>query len=69
MTAKTALIDYALTHGWNDDDLTALEQTLATATEDALEESLALFGERHCPPVEYCELVALLLEWYRTSNP
>lgn len=63
----TALIDYALAHGWDDDDLAALEQALAKPTEEALEEALVLFGERHCPPVEYCELVAELLEWYWAS--
>lgn len=63
-----ALIDYALTHGWDDDDLAALEQALAQRTEASLEDGLVVLGERHCPPVEYCELVGLLLEWYRASE-
>lgn len=41
MTAKTALIDYALAHGWDDDDLAALEPALAKPADDALEEALA----------------------------
>ena len=65
MTAKQPLIDYVLAHGWDDDDLKALEQALAKPTDEALEEALALFGERRCPPLEYCELVAMLLKWYR----
>ena len=40
-----ALIDYALAHGWDDEALAALEQALMKPTEEALEESLALFGE------------------------
>ena len=67
MTAKTALIDYALAHGWDDVDLVALERALAEPTDKALEEALALFGERHCPDLEYCELVELLLGWYLAS--
>ena len=59
MTAKTVLIEYALAHGWDDDDLAALENSLARPTDNALEESLGLFGERLCPPLEYCELVSL----------
>ena len=65
MTTKTTLIDYALAYGWYDDDLAALEQALAKPTEDVLEEAPALFGECHCPAVEYCELAVLLLEWCR----
>ena len=61
MTTKTALIDYALAHDWADDDLAALGQALAKPTEAALEEAIALPGERNCPAVEYCELVELLL--------
>ena len=68
MTTKPTLIDFALTRGWDDDDLAALEQALAKPTESALEEALALFGERHCPELEYCELVALLLEWCRANE-
>ncbi len=67
MTTKTVLIDYALAHGWDDDDLVALERALASRSEDALEEALALFVERHCPALEYCELVELLLGWFRAS--
>ena len=41
MTARTALIDHALAHGRDNDDLTTLEHALAKRTEDALKESLA----------------------------
>jgi hypothetical protein len=68
MTTNIALIDYTLAHGWNDDDVAALEQVLTKPTDEALEEALALFGERQCPPLEYCELVVLLLEWRRASQ-
>ena len=67
MTTKTVLIDHALAHGWDDDDVAALEQALASPSEKSLEEVLALLGERHCPALEYCELVELLLGWYRVS--
>ena len=67
MTTKTALIDYALAHGCDGDDLAGLEQALALLTEEALGEALALLGGRHCPPVEYCELAARLQDWYRAS--
>lgn len=65
MTAKTALIDYALTHGWDDRDLAALEQALTQPKEEALEEVIALFGERYCAAEVYCDLVELLFSWYR----
>ena len=61
----TALIDYTLTHGWQDAQLEDLEQVLVSRSEKALEDALLVLGERHCPPVEYCEMVALLLRWYR----
>ena len=67
MAARTALIDYVLAHGWDDDDLDELEQALASPTEKSLEEALALLGERHCPALEYCELVELLLGWFRAN--
>jgi hypothetical protein len=38
------LIDYVLAHGWDDDDLAAIELALAMPTEEALEEALALTG-------------------------
>jgi hypothetical protein len=46
------LIDYVLAHGWDDDDLAAIELALAMPTEEALEEALALFGDQQCSPVE-----------------
>ena len=67
MEARTALIDYVLAHGWDDDDLDELEQALASPTEKSLEEALALHRERHCPAPDYCELVELLLGWFRAS--
>ena len=65
MTEQHALLDYALAYGWDDDALEDLEQALNTG----LEEALAVLGERNCSAVEYCELVALLLEWYRADSP
>ena len=47
MTEQNALLDHALE---------GLEQALDTG----LEEALAVVGERECPAVEYCEMVALL---------
>ena len=32
MTTNTALVDHALAHGWDDDDLDELEQALASHT-------------------------------------
>ena len=49
MTTKSAPIDYALAHGWDDDDLAGLERALTGPTEETLEEALALFGERLVP--------------------
>ncbi len=37
MTTQTVLIDHALAHGWDDDDLDELEQALASPTEKSLE--------------------------------
>lgn len=64
MTEQNALLDYALAHGWDDGSLQDLEQAFDTG----LEETLAAVGERHCPAVEYCEMVALLLEWHRAIS-
>ena len=63
MKQRNAIIEYALAHGWDDNAMEDLEQALDTG----LEETLVVFGERHCPPVEYCGLVALLLEWHRAN--
>lgn len=60
MTPKTALIDFALAHGWDDEDVGALEKALSERTEDGIEEAWRFFGERRCPPLEYCQLAAML---------
>ena len=64
MQERQAIFDHVLSHGWDDDDLEDLERALDTG----LEEALAIPGEQHCPAVEYCEMVALLLEWRRTRQ-
>ena len=64
MTEPDALVDYALAHGWDDGALDDLDEAL----DKGLEEVLAVLGERHCPAVEYCELVALLLESHRAKS-
>jgi hypothetical protein len=56
----SALLDYVLAHGWDDEDVAALEQALTAGTNEGLEEALAILGERQCSPTEYCEIVALL---------
>ena len=65
MKQRQELVDYALAHGWDDDALKDLHKALNTG----LEEALTVLGERHCPAIEYCEMVALLLEWYRADLP
>ena len=35
MTARAALIDYVLAHGWDDDEPAALEPALAKPTDEA----------------------------------
>ncbi len=54
-----ALIEYALAHGRDDEDVDSLEQALAAGTNETLEEALMILGERQSP-AEYCEMVALL---------